>query len=184
VRAVRDAGGRAILETALGRISARRVVVAAGAWSDGVAARAGAARIGLASFRRHLFVTERRPDIDPRAPFAWHLDEPFYVRPESAALLLSGCDDDPHAPGDVRADPAAELALAERLARAAPRLAELAVARSWACLRTFAPDRRPVIGWDPDVHWLFRVAGLGGCGASASPALGVHAATRLRERLT
>ena len=49
-----------------------------------------------------------------------------------------------------------------RLAVAAPAVAELGIARSWACLRTFAPDRRPVVGRDDAVPWLFWVAGLGG----------------------
>ena len=33
--------------------------------------------------------------------------------------------------------------LAEKLTRHAPRFADLPVKRSWACLRTFAPDRKP-----------------------------------------
>ena len=43
--------------------------------------------------------------------------------------------------------------------------------RSWAGLRTFAPDEQPVIGPDPDepsFHWL---AGQGGNGVMGGPAL-------------
>ncbi len=181
---MRDAGSGATIETTLGRFHARRVVIAAGAWSDGVAARAGAARIGLLPFRRHLFITTRGRAPDAGAPFVWHLDEPFYVRPEAGALLLSACDQDPHPPGPVAPSPEATLALAERLVHAAPPLADLAVVRSWACLRTFTPDRLSVIAWDPGVRWLFRVVGLGGHGATASAAIGALAAARIRERLS
>ena len=73
--------------------------------------------------------------------------------------------------------------LAERTAALAPGLHSLAIARRWACLRTFAPDRRPFIGWDRTVQPLFWVAGLGGHGATASAAIGALAAETILERL-
>ena len=42
----------------------------------------------------------------------------------------------------------------------------------WAGLRTFAPDRRPVVGFDPRQPALFWLAGQGGFGVQTSPALG------------
>ena len=82
-----------------------------------------------------------------------------------------------------RAIPGAREALAEKLAPLAPRLAEIGIARGWACLRTFAPDRRPVIGWDADAPGLFWVAGLGGHGATGSAAVGARAAALVLERV-
>jgi D-arginine dehydrogenase len=86
-------------------------------------------------------------------------------------------------PCDARVAPAAGVLLGEKLRRIAPWLADLAVARSWACLRTFAADLRPVVGWDPAAPWLFWVAGLGGHGATACPAIGHMAALDLAARL-
>jgi glycine/D-amino acid oxidase-like deaminating enzyme len=54
----------------------------------------------------------------------------------------------------------------------APGLAEIGMRRSWACLRTFTPDRVPVIGWDPEIKGLFHVSGLGGFGVTTSLAIG------------
>ena len=43
---------------------------------------------------------------------------------------------------------------------------------SWAGLRTFAPDRYPVLGEDPEADGFFWLAGQGGFGVQTSPELG------------
>src|SRR5262249_40215690 len=63
-------------------------------------------------------------------------------------------------------------------------LAELPSIRTWACLRTFTDDKRPLIGWDPQLPWLFWVAGLGGSGIGISAPVGELAANLLLERPT
>jgi glycine/D-amino acid oxidase-like deaminating enzyme len=65
----------------------------------------------------------------------------------------------------------------DKLLRCAPGLSAVALRRNWACLRTFTPDRRPVIGWDPDTRGLFHVSGLGGFGVTTSLAIGEVAAS-------
>jgi len=185
VHACVAAGGRVRVEPACGEIDARCVVDAAGAWAGRVAARAAG---GVASFepvRRHIHVTAPVAGLDATAPFAWHLDDEFYVRHESGACLVSACDATRSEPCDPSTDPRAVVALADKLARVAPRMSDLRIARSWACLRTFVRGAvpGPLIGWDPDVPWLFWVAGLGGHGATSSAAVGERAAAALVARL-
>jgi D-arginine dehydrogenase len=120
------------------------------------------------------------PEIDPDGPFAWHLDAGFYLRPEGEGLLLSPCDESSHDPGVPNVDPAAADLLAAKLLGTAPSLADLELRTSWACLRTFAPDRRPVIGPDAEVAGLFHVSGLGGSGMGTSWAVGELAAALVR----
>ena len=43
---------------------------------------------------------------------------------------------------------------------------------SWAGLRTFAPDRLPIFGFDGAVDGLFWCAGQGGFGIQTAPAAG------------
>ncbi len=69
-------------------------------------------------------------------------------------------------------DPGAEDLLVDKLLKHAPGLADISLCRSWACLRTFTPDRFPVIGWDPEIDGLFHVSGLGGFGVTTSLAIG------------
>jgi D-arginine dehydrogenase len=44
------------------------------------------------------------------------------------------------------------------------------VERKWAGLRSFAPDRRPVYGFDPRIENFFWFAGQGGYGIQTAPA--------------
>ncbi|WP_425537537.1 FAD-dependent oxidoreductase [Phaeobacter gallaeciensis] len=55
------------------------------------------------------------------------------------------------------------------------------VAHSWAGLRTFAPDRAPLIGYDNAAEGVFWLAGLGGFGIQTSPAVGQLAAAILTQ---
>ena len=45
-----------------------------------------------------------------------------------------------------------------------------AVERRWAGLRSFAPDRMPVYGFDPQAEGFFWFAGQGGFGIQTAPA--------------
>ncbi|MBW8815158.1 MAG: FAD-binding oxidoreductase [Caulobacterales bacterium] len=55
------------------------------------------------------------------------------------------------------------------------------VAHRWAGLRTFAPDRVPVVGMDPRADGFFWLAGQGGYGIQTSPALSETAAALINE---
>jgi len=148
------------------------VVLAAGAWAGGLAGSAGAVHAGLQPRRRHLVHTGPVEGADPRTPYAWSVDPPVYVRPESGGWLLSPCDEEAFPPGAPPADPEAPVWLAERLRGAFPSLAAIPVARTWAELRTFSGDGDFVLGPDPRLHNLCWAAGLGGHGMTASSAVG------------
>jgi len=45
------------------------------------------------------------------------------------------------------------------------------VEHSWAGLRSFAPDRTPVVGFDGQADGFFWLAGQGGYGVQTAPAL-------------
>jgi D-arginine dehydrogenase len=158
-------------------IRAGAVVDASGAWA-GRLGRA-AARLPLRPMRRHLFVTGPLPFVDRAWPPTWAIDREFYFRPESDGLLLSPCDEADAEPGLPPTDPAAATLLAEKLAVCAPALADVTIRRSWAGLRTFAADRHPIIGPDPDLPGLFHVGALGGFGMTTGAAIGELAATLL-----
>jgi D-arginine dehydrogenase len=179
VEAVTMEAGRVTgVETALGRVRADAVVDASGAWAGALGrARTSAGRaLPLQPLRRHLFVTGPPVGGHRRSPYAWIEDAAFYFRPEGDGLLFSPCDETPMAAGDPPTDPAAADLLAEKLSRHAPAFTDLPLRRSWACLRTFAPDRRPFIGADPHLPGFFHVSGLGGFGMGASAAVGELAA--------
>ena len=55
------------------------------------------------------------------------------------------------------------------------------VERSWAGLRSFAPDRTPVAGFDPTAEGFFWLAGQGGYGIQTAPALSMLAGRLIRR---
>ena len=74
------------------------------------------------------------------------------------------------------------MGLGPTLAELAPALMDAPLVRAWCGLRTFAPDRRFIIGWDPVNADLFWVAGLGGHGMTTGLAVGELAAELLLKR--
>ena len=163
-------GDGVVVRTARGAVDAQQVVVAAGAWSDEVAARAHVAGLGLVSRRRHIVALHANA---AGAPIVWDVDgDEWYVRPAGPEVWASACDSDVVGPGLVDARMGAE---AEVRARLPQPLAGAPLARVWACQRTFAAGA-PVVARDAAHPWLVRVVGLGGHGITASAAIGRAAA--------
>ncbi|NAZ37071.1 FAD-binding oxidoreductase [Rubellimicrobium sp. CFH 75288] len=174
VAAIRRDGAGWAVEAGGGTHRAGRIVNAAGPWADRVAAMAGLPPLGLRPLRRSM---ARIPS--PADPSAWPMvqgaGETFYMKPDAGALLVSPAEEDPAEPHDAWAD---DLVLAEGLARFEAH-AEIAVTRllaSWAGLRTFAPDRRLVLGPDPLEPLFLWCAGQGGYGFQTACAASRHLA--------
>ena len=162
-------GWRARLEDG-GVIEAAAVVNAAGAWADRVAAMAGAAPLGLQPLRRTIILLDPPQGLDIAAwPVVSDIDEAFYFKPEAGMILASPADETPSDPQDAAPDELDIAVCVDRLQRAAD-LPARRVARSWAGLRTFAPDRVPVFGYDPRATGFFWFAGQGGYGMQTAPA--------------
>ena len=94
----------------------------------------------------------------------------FYFEPEGDLLLTSPADETLCEPHDARADELAMAQAADALAEATT-LQVRGVRQRWAGLRTFAPDRLPVVGFDPRAPGFFWLAGQGGAGIKTAPAL-------------
>jgi D-arginine dehydrogenase len=158
---IRTADGREFL--------ARTVVDAAGAWADEIAGLAGAEPLGIQPLRRT--VAQLRTDPAPPAdmPLVLDIAGRFYFKPEAGRLWLSPHDETPCDPCDAAPE---ELAVAEAIAQF-ERVVDWrieAVERKWAGLRSFAPDRLPVYGPDPQIEGFAWFAGQGGYGIQTAPA--------------
>lgn len=158
-------------------VKARVVVNAAGAWADEVARMAGARAIGIQPYRRTVVQLRTDPVAPADLPLVLDIAGTFYFKPESGRVWLSPHDEEPSPPCDAAPE---ELAVAQAIDRFQQVVdwRVLAVEHKWAGLRSFAPDRRPVYGFDPVVAGLFWFAGQGGFGIQTSPA-----AARLASQL-
>jgi D-arginine dehydrogenase len=172
-----EPGNSFTVTTAAGRIRARRVVNAAGAWVGDIARAAGASAIEFRPLRRSIAILPPPAHIDVRRwPMVVSEPHSIYFRPESGGLLFCPMDEVAMAPCDASPDEVIIAEGLERLRALAPALVPRSLGRRWAGLRTFSPDRVPVVGDDPALPGFFWLAGQGGCGIETSPALGQIAA--------
>jgi D-arginine dehydrogenase len=163
------------------KLFAKTVINAAGAWADHLAHMAGARTLSLSPLRRTAILVDPPPALDVGFwPMVVDADEQFYFKPEAGKLLASPCNEDPSPPCDAQADELDIAVCVDRL-ETATTLAITRVTRSWAGLRTFAPDRTPVVGFDPEIQGLFWFAGQGGFGLQTAPALAQLGAALARQ---
>jgi D-arginine dehydrogenase len=179
-RAERQGGGWR-LDAGDGALACRHLVNASGAWADRVAAIAGVAPKGLQPKRRTaatIGVPDELAALLARHPFATPVDESFYFKPETGAIMVSLSEETPSEPCDAYPEDIDVATALERFHEATivPRARPLA---AWAGLRTFAPDRLPVAGPDPEAPDFFWYVGQGGYGIQTSPAHSALAAKAL-----
>lgn len=159
------------LTTPTETVRADVVVNAAGAWADAVATAAGVAPKGLTPMRRTALVASvpNRP-VDPSWPLVADAGNRFYFRPEGAGVLASLSEETPAEAGDAKPVDL-DIALTLERVNEATDLELRSVGRAWAGLRTFGPDRLPVVGFEPEVPGFCWLAGQGGYGIQTAPAL-------------
>ncbi len=170
--------------TAEGEYSAPIVINAAGGWADTLAEIAGIRPLGLRPLRRSaaLIPAPEGHDIT-RWPLFANAGDQWYAKPEAGKLMVSPAEEDPVEPHDVWAD---DMVIAEGLHRfeQAVTIPVTRVEHSWAGMRTFAPDRSPVVGFSADADGFFWLAGQGGYGMQTAPALSQLTADLCMGRLS
>jgi D-arginine dehydrogenase len=173
------AGGTWQLVTETGEtLTCETLVDAAGAWADPVAALAGIEPLGIVPARRTIAQVRTAPAPHAALPLVLGIAGGFYFKPDNGRLWVSPQDETPSPPGDAAAE---ELDVAQAIAglESAVDWKVEAVERRWAGLRSFAPDRLPVIGRDPRTPAFFWFAGQGGFGIQTAPAAARLAAQAL-----
>lgn len=158
------------------------VVNAAGAWAGETGRLAGAELIPIVPKRRTAVIVAAPAGFDPSPlPLTVDIDEQFYLKPDAGRLLLSPANEDPQAPADAQPDELDVALCVDRIERAF----ELEIRRienKWAGLRSFVPDKSPVVGYSESAEGFFWLAGQGGYGVQSSPAMARLAAALILGR--
>jgi D-arginine dehydrogenase len=163
-------------------ITATTVVNAAGGWADQVAEMAGVSPVGIMPMRRTIAQIRVDGDIPDDHPFVIDVAGEYYFRPEGRnRFWVCPHDETPVAPHDV-APEELDIAIAIDRFETVTDWRVIAVERKWAGLRSFAPDRLPVYGFDPVGHGFFWCAGQGGYGIQTAPAAGALCAAMLLDK--
>ncbi|RUX05627.1 FAD-binding oxidoreductase [Mesorhizobium sp. M8A.F.Ca.ET.023.01.1.1] len=180
VRAISPDGRGLRVETSAGVYSADIVVNAAGAWVDVVAGLAGLSGLGFQPKRRTAFLFDAPAGADiSNWPLVVDLHEQFYFKPDAGRLIGSLADETDSEPCDAWPEDIDVAIAVDRIEQAT----SMRIGRPstpWAGLRTFAPDRTPVAGFDPRLPGFFWLGGQGGYGFQVSLTLARMSAALIR----
>ena len=151
-------------------LSAAVIVNAAGAWADAVAEACAAAPLGIAPKRRTMVQLRAGCGGLRALPLVSDADAQFYFKGEGdRSVWLSPHDEIDTDPCDAAPDEIDVATAIDRFQNVVDWPVE-AVERRWAGLRSFAPDRVPVYGFDVGEPGFFWCAGQGGFGIQTAPA--------------
>ena len=147
------------------------VINAAGAWVESVADMAELGSLGIEPLRRTALTIDPPGGVDIRNwPQMVDADEDFYFKPDAGQIMICPADETPSNPCDAQPEDL-DVATGVHRFEQATGLDIRHVNHSWAGLRTFAPDRVFVAGFDPRTEGFFWLAGQGGYGVQSSPAM-------------
>jgi D-arginine dehydrogenase len=162
-------------------ITAPILVDAAGAWADAVAEACGVKRLGIEPKRRTMVQLRVGRSGLKNLPLVDDSDGRFYFKGEGdRSVWLSPHDEIATDPCDAAPEEIDVATAIDRFEGVVDWPVE-AVERSWAGLRTFAPDRLPVYGFDTRARGFFWCAGQGGFGIQTAPAAAKLAAAVLLD---
>jgi D-arginine dehydrogenase len=151
-------------------IAADVIVNAAGAWADPVAQRFGVRPLGIAPKRRTMVQLRLGRTGLRHLPLVIAADGSFYFKGEGdRSIWLSPHDEIATDPCDAAPEELDVAVAIDRFSQVVDWPVER-VERSWAGLRSFAPDRLPVFGFDEAAAGFFWCAGQGGFGIQTAPA--------------
>jgi D-arginine dehydrogenase len=160
-------------------LRAAMLVNGAGAWADSVARAAGVSPLGIAPLRRTMVQLRLGRSGLKDLPLVDAADGSFYFKGETDnSIWLSPHDEIASEPCDAAPEEIDVAIAIDRFGEVVDWPVER-VERSWAGLRSFAPDRLPVYGFDADAPGFFWCAGQGGFGIQTSPAAAKLAAAVL-----
>lgn len=162
--------------------SASILVNAAGAWADKVAQLSGVGVLGIEPKRRTMVQLRVERTGLRDLPLVDAADGSFYFKGEGDnSVWLSPHDEIATEPCDAAPDELDVAVAIDRFEQVVDWPVDR-VERRWAGLRSFAPDRLPVYGFDPVVPGFLWCAGQGGFGIQTSPAAAQLAAALLVGR--
>jgi len=171
VSALQWAGGAWRVSAGGAEFQAPVVVNAAGAWADQMAQLAGLVPIGVKPLLRTAFLIDPPAGVDiENWPLMLDADEDFYFKPDAGQIMICPADETPTEPCDAQADDLEVIMGVDRFEKATG-LDIRHVNHRWAGLRTFAPDKVFVAGFDPRAEGFFWLAGQGGYGVQSAPAM-------------
>tara|TARA_Y100001970_G_scaffold291556_1_gene429155 strand:- start:22499 stop:23629 length:1131 start_codon:yes stop_codon:yes gene_type:complete len=147
------------------------IINAAGAWCDEIAILANIKPLNLSPKRRTVIIFEDSSNLNTaKWPVVIDIEDNFYFKAEAGKILASPADETDSPPCDSQPE---EIDIAITIDRIenATNFKIKNIDHKWAGLRSFFPDRTPVVGEDSNMSGFFWLAGQGGYGIQTSPGI-------------
>jgi sarcosine oxidase subunit beta len=178
VTSIERQDGAFVLDTPKGRVRARRVVNAAGAWSPLVARLVGL-ELPTWPARHEIMSTEPlKPFLRPMVSV---IDTGLYFSQSLRGEIVGGITLPEPRRDRVQLGSRLEFleVMAAGLVEAMPRLGEVKVVRQWAGPYDLTPDNSPIVGEAPTVPGFYLCSGFVGHGFMMAPVVAKHYALHL-----
>ena len=162
------------LNTSAGRVSAKMVVNAAGAWAASLAELAGL-DLPVTPLRRQVAATVPCDLLPAGMPMTIWAGDGFHLRVrDGRVLLLWPAPGVPGRPYEASVDPAWVRAVVEKADARVPVLRGTPIdhAACWAGLYEMSPDKHAILGPAPGCDNFYLINGSSGHGVMHAPALG------------
>ena len=178
-----QAGRVAGVRTGAGYVSTRVVFNCAGPWARSVGSLAGV-EVPVDPYRRHIWVTDRVPEVSRTTPMTVDFTTSFYFHPEGDGLLfgMSDRDEGPSFSTEINEDflgSVTDVGL-HRL----PPLERAGIKTAWAGLYEVTPDHQAILGPVEEVAGYWCACGFSGHGFMQAPAVGEGLAQLLIEGIS
>jgi glycine oxidase len=168
VHALERSGDRiTAVQSAAGRLTAEKIVIAAGAWSDSLLAPVGC-RLGIRPVRGQIVLLNTRWSNLSKI---LEVGKRYVVPRGDGRVLIGSTEED--AGFDKHTTAQAIRALLDFALDLAPVLADASIERTWAGLRPGSPDGMPFLGAVPGLDNLFVASGHFRAGIQLSPITGL-----------
>ena len=152
------------------------LLIAAGAWSDTLAAKFGDS-IPLSSFAPTMSVTEPvtysiLPSVGVTT--SKKIEDVYFRQIPRGNVIIGGSTRAPAYPDIRRAyvEPQNTLNQLQQIRRLAPALARLKIIRVWSGVEGYLPDSQPILGPSDHVSGLYYAFGFSGAGFQIGPGVG------------
>jgi len=165
-------GGRvAGVRTTAGSVATRVVFNCAGPWAAAVGDMAGVP-VPVQPFRRHIWVSDRIPEVGRETPMTVDFATTFYFHPEGDGVLFGMSDREEASTFSTEINEGFMERVVEAALHRLPALERAGIRTAWAGLYETTPDHQAILGPAAGVAGFWCACGFSGHGFMQAPAAG------------
>lgn len=166
----KDGAARGV-RTSIGEFASDAVIVAAGPDTPPLMKPLGV-EVPITPYRRHLYMTEKFPEIPDDIPLMIDSGTGLYFRKETGGIMMGMIDKNDPPTSSMLVDEGFLEKIVEAVVMRVPCMERANIMNAWAGLYDSSPDHHAILGKVEEVRGLVIAVGFSGHGFMHSPAIG------------